>query len=67
MNPQFRKFVHDMGGQAKVATLLGMSSGHVSLLYNGKRKVTPKMAARIEIASGGAVTKESLVFGVRRG
>jgi hypothetical protein len=65
MNQQFRKFVNDFGGQSKVAILLDMSPGHVSLLFNGHRKVTPKMASRIEIASGGKYSKESLVFGTR--
>ncbi len=62
INLPFRKFVKDFGGQAKVATLLRMSPGHVSLLYNGKRKVTVKMAERIHIATQGKISKESLVF-----
>lgn len=62
INPHFRKFVNEFGGQAKVATLLRMSPGHVSLLYNGKRKVTIKMAERIHIATHGKISKEALVF-----
>lgn len=62
INPHFRKFVKDFGGQAKVATLLRMSPGHVSLLYNGKRRVTVGMAERIHIATQGEISKESLIF-----
>jgi len=62
VNLNFRKFVNDTGGQANVATLLAMSPGHVSLLYNGKRRVTIDLARRIEIATCGKYTKESLAF-----
>ena len=62
VNLNFRKFVNDIGGQANVATLLAMSPGHVSLLYNGKRRVTIDLARRIEIATSGKYTKESLAF-----
>lgn len=59
----FRSFVKDMGGQAKVATLLDLSPGHVSLLFNGKRSITPKLAERIEIATQGKYAKEKMVWG----
>ena len=62
VNLNFRKFVNDTGGQANVATLLAMSPGHVSLIYNGKRRVTIDLARRIEIATCGKYTKESLAF-----
>lgn len=61
-NANFRRFVIDMGSQANVAALLNMSPGHVSLIYNGKRRVTVDMAERIEIATRGKYPKESLVF-----
>ena len=62
VNLNFRKFVHHLGGQASVARMLNMSAGHVSLLYNGKRRVTLDPARRIEIATGGRFTKETLAF-----
>lgn len=66
INETFRRFVNDIGGQSKVATLLKMSPGHVSLLYNGKRTVTIGLAERIEIATSGRITKQSLVFPEKR-
>ena len=66
VNLNFRKFVNDMGSQANVATLLAMSPGHVSLIYNGKRRVTVDLAERIEIATCGKYSKESLVFPAQR-
>lgn len=61
-NPNFRSFVDEMGGQANVARLLGLSTGHVSLLYNGKRRVTVDVAERVHIASKGKYRREELVF-----
>ncbi len=58
----FRAFVHEYGGQSKVAKLLGMSRGHISLIYNGKRRITVGVAEKIEIASKGDFTKEVMVF-----
>lgn len=66
INLNFRKFVNELGSQAKAATLMGLSPGHVSLIYNGKRRVTVDLATRIEIATHGRYSKESLVFPVRR-
>lgn len=65
INMGFRKFVNDFGGQAKIAKMLSMSPGHVSLIYNGHRSVTVKLAERIDIATQGKVSKESLVFSGR--
>jgi len=62
MNAGFRQFVNEAGGQANVAKLLSMSPGHVSLLFHGKRTVTVALAERIEIATQGRISRESLVF-----
>lgn len=66
INLNFRKFVNELGSQAKAATLMGLSPGHVSLIYNGKRRVTIDLATRIEIATQGRYSKESLVFPAHR-
>src|SRR5690606_24689897 len=52
-NQMFCKFVDAMGGQANVAKLLDLSTSHISLLYNGKRRVTVDIAERIHIATQG--------------
>lgn len=41
---------------------VGLSQGYVSLLVGGKRRPSPDIALRIEKATGGAVTKESLLW-----
>lgn len=61
-NQHFRRYVRETGSQSKVAKLLKMSPGHVSLIYNGKRRVTIEMAERIEIATNGRFPKEQMVF-----
>lgn len=63
---QFRKFLEIIGSQAEAAKLLQISPSQVSLMAAGKRPIRPAMAERIEIATQGRVTKESLVFGARR-
>ena len=65
-NAQFRKFVRLVGSQADASRLLNISPGHISLLYNGKRPVTIDLASRIEIATSGKISRESLVFPQRR-
>ena len=65
LNPNFRSFVDELGGQAQAARLLKLSPGHVSLLYNGKRRVTAAIANQIDIASQGRYSRESLVFNER--
>lgn len=66
INLQFRRFVNEWGGQAKVAGALGISPGHACLLYNGKRRVTVNLAQKIELVSAGKYSRESLVFPGRR-
>jgi excinuclease UvrABC nuclease subunit len=63
---KFKAFVKMMGSQAKAAQVLSISPSHVSLLTSGKRKISPDLAEKIELASGGQITKESLVFKSRR-
>lgn len=63
---RFKAFVKLMGSQAKTAQVLSISASHVSLLVSGKRKVSPDLAEKIELASGGTISKESLVFKERR-
>jgi DNA-binding transcriptional regulator YdaS (Cro superfamily) len=65
-NSQFRKYVKLAGSQAIAARALNLSSGHVSLLYNGKRPVTVAIAERVEKASRGAISRESLIFPERK-
>lgn len=55
-----------VGSQADASRLLNISPGHISLLYNGKRPVTIGLASRIELATGGKITRESLVFPQRK-
>lgn len=62
LNKNFQRFVKSIGSQSKVARLLIMSPGHVSLIYSGKRRVTLEMAERIEIATKGKFPKEPMVF-----
>jgi hypothetical protein len=62
----FRKFIEIIGSQAEAAKLLQVSPSQISLLASGKRLIRPAMAERIEIATNGVVTKESLVFGGAR-
>lgn len=65
-NAHFRKFVRMVGSQADASRLLKISPGHISLMYNGKRPVTIDLASRIEIATNGKISRESLVFPQRR-
>ena len=65
LNPHFRRFVDELGGQAKAARLLKLSPSHVSLIYNGKRRVTAEIANQIHIASRGRYSREALVFNDR--
>ena len=65
-NQQFRRFVRESGSQANAALLLKTSAGYVSLIYAGKRRVSLGMAERVEKASGGKITKLSLIFPHRR-
>lgn len=61
-NNIFCNFVDSVGGQANAAKLLGLSTSHLSLLYNGKRRVTVDLAERIHIASKGRFNREALIF-----
>lgn len=66
VSQQFKMFIEIVGSQAEAAKLLGISPSQISLLASGKRAIRPALAERIEIATQGRVTKESLVFGGRR-
>lgn len=66
VSTHFKKFIEIIGSQAEAAKLLNVSPSQISLMASGKRSIRPAMAERIEIATKGEVTKESLVFGGRR-
>jgi hypothetical protein len=66
VSAHFKKFIEIIGSQAEAAKLLNVSPTLISLMASGKRTIRPAMAERIEIATQGKVTKESLVFGGRR-
>jgi hypothetical protein len=66
VSQHFKRFIEIVGSQAEAAKLLGVSPSQISLMASGKRTIRPALAERIEIATQGRVTKESLVFGGRR-
>lgn len=65
VSAQFKKFIEIVGSQAQAAKLLEISPSQISMMAAGKRKISPAIARRVEIATQGQVTKESLVFGGR--
>lgn len=59
----FRLWVADSGSQSNAARAIGVSRQLVSFIHSGNKRVTPKIAAKIEAASAGKYRKEQLVFG----
>jgi len=55
------KAIEITGSGTKLAALIHTSRYEISRLLNCKRNITPKMAARIEKATYGAVTKKQLL------
>lgn len=55
-------FAEMSGSQAKAAELLEISESHMSLLINGKRAVTPALAVRLEVVSGGVFRREAVLW-----
>jgi len=50
------------GSQARAAEALGCSRSLVNRIVSGRRGVTPDMARRVELLSGGRFAKEAFVW-----
>lgn len=59
----FRLWVADVGSQAEARKALGVSKQLVSAIFNGKKRISPRIAARVDALSAGKYPKERLVFG----
>jgi DNA-binding transcriptional regulator YdaS (Cro superfamily) len=55
-----RKAIKEVGGQAKLAKLLGKKQGQVGNWLHRDKKVPAALCADIEALTGGAVTREQL-------
>jgi DNA-binding transcriptional regulator YdaS (Cro superfamily) len=55
-----RKAIKEVGGQAKLAKLLGKKQGQVGNWLHRDKKVPAAVCADIEAATGGAVTCQQL-------
>jgi DNA-binding transcriptional regulator YdaS (Cro superfamily) len=55
-----RKAIKSVGGQAKLAKLLGKKQGQVNNWLHRDKKVPADLCADIEAATGGAVTCQQL-------
>jgi len=62
--PTFLDFVTWAETQRRAAALIGLSESMVSLILNGKRKLLPEHAVRIERATGGLYRADDLCKGV---
>lgn len=60
---KFLAWVDQVGGQANVARLLGVTRGAVNHWTRGRTQITPDMARKIERVSRGKVKAVELVFG----
>lgn len=59
---QLRKCISAAGGVKAFASLIGVSPGAVYHYLSGRRRPDPKVALKIEQATGGKVKKESLIW-----
>jgi len=57
---KLRKFTAEIGGAQVLATKLDVSRGLISHWFSGFRPITPEKAKRIELISGGQVTRKDL-------
>lgn len=58
---QLAEQIRREGSQAKVAKEVGCSESHLSLVLDGKRWASPRLASRLSGVTGGAVPAKSLV------
>ncbi len=59
-------YIAQVGGRAEAARRLGITVGMVGHLAVGRRKVSPRIARRIEAETNGAIRRDALcpqVFG----
>ena len=49
------------GAKVEMAEFLGITPNYLSMLIHGKRQASPKLAAKIEVATQGLVTRRDLL------
>lgn len=57
------KFLDEYESQAEAAKVLGVSEAQISRLVNGQRKLTARLAERIEEITNGRYCKAALLWG----
>jgi len=64
MNDYFKQCINEMfnGNQAEAARILGVSRSSISHLIYGNRKISAKLAAKLEQLSGGKYKKEAFIW-----
>lgn len=62
MNKPLMAWIEQAGSQKAAAAQIGVAQSLISQILSGHRRITPRIAERIERASGGAVRKERLIW-----
>lgn len=60
---EFRRYVLAVGNQSEAGRRLGIDRGHVSRIINGKQRISPDLAERIQKDAPIAISRCLLVWG----
>ena len=63
MKKEINDFVEFCGGTTQAAERVGVTRQYMFFLRTGQRRASPQLARKIDKATDGKITKESLIWG----